>query len=326
MKSKLLAITLVIATYLSIYPFFSVAQSGQVKANGITIAYESFGAKDKPTILLISGTNGQLTLWPAAFCEGLAKKGYRVIRFDNRDIGLSTKFDKAGQPDWAAISKALQERTTPPLPYSLDDMAADAVGLLDALGIKKAHIVGVSMGAMIAQRVAYNHPEHTLSLASIAGGGGSPTFPMVAKPEVVGKIPPPGLPNDTTAYINREVVSRAALEGTVYKTDQKELLEEVKTDVTRAYYPDGLLRQGAASVAGFYAGRQEKLKTIKVPTVVIHGDEDPLVVVDAGKDVAANIPGSDFQLIKGMGHAISKPLFGTLIELITKNAALAQGK
>jgi pimeloyl-ACP methyl ester carboxylesterase len=130
-----------------------------VQANGITIAYESFGSKDSETILLIAGTNAQLSMWPVEFCNKLVKRGYRVICYDNRDIGLSTKFDKAGMPDWAAITKALQANKTPPLPYTLDEMATDAAALLNALGIKKAHIVGASMGGMIAQWVAYNYPE-----------------------------------------------------------------------------------------------------------------------------------------------------------------------
>lgn len=320
MKFRTIITTLLIIIYACVCPVLSHAQPEQVQANGITIAYESFGSPKNETILLISGTNAQLTMWPLEFCNALAKHGYRVIRFDNRDVGLSTKFDKAGMPDWTAISKAIQEKKAPPLPYTLDDMANDAVGLLDALGIKKAHIVGASMGAMIAQRVAYNHPEHTLSLASISAGGGNATFPLVAKPEVINKLPPPGNPNDTADYIKREILARTALAGDVYPTDQKKLLREIKADVARSYYPAGFMRQGAVSMAGFYAGRQDQLKTIKVPTVVIHGDQDPLVALDAGKDVAANIPGADFEIIKGMGHDLPAPLIDTLVDLIVKNA------
>ena len=300
------------------------AQPGQVQANGITIAYESFGSKNNETILLISGTNAQLTMWPIEFCNELANHGYRVIRFDNRDIGLSTKFDSAGMPDWVAIEKAIKEKKAPPIPYTLDDMADDAVGLLDALKIKKAHIVGASMGAMIAQRVAYNHPEHTLSLASISAGGGDTTFPLIAKPDVMSKIPPPGNPKDTASNIRREVQARTLLAGNVYPLNQQKLLEDVKADVARSYYPDGLMRQGAVSLAAFYTDRHQQLHTIKVPTVVIHGSEDPLVVPDAGKDVAANIPGADFEMIKGMGHDIPAPLINTLVELIVKNARKAK--
>lgn len=321
MKIRAILVTFSIVIYGYFYPVLSIAQSGQVQANGITIYYESIGAEESETILLISGTNAQLTMWPDNLCNGLAEHGYRVIRFDNRDIGLSTKFDKAGLPDWSAITKAFQENEPPPLPYTLDDMANDAVGLLNALGIKKAHIVGASMGGMIAQRVAYLHPEHALSLASISAGGGNATFPLVADPEVMNKLPQAGNPNDTTAHINREMQVRTALAGNVYPPDQKKLLREIKADVTRSYYPEDLLRQGAVSMAGFYAGRQEELKTIKIPTIVIHGDQDPLVTLDAGKDVASIIPGADFEIIKGMGHDLPAALTDTLVDLIVENAA-----
>lgn len=310
---------------LSVFCFAAIQQEGigqtrKVKANGIDIAYESFGPEGKETMLLISGTNRQLTMWPMEFCEKLVNRGYRVIRFDNRDVGLSTKFDKAGMPDWASISKALQEKSAPPLAYSLDDMADDAVALLKALGIEKAHIVGASMGGMIAQRVAYNHPEHTLSLTSIMAGGGNATFPLVARPDIVGKIPPPGNASDTAAYIERELQSEIILSGNTYRPDKVELLERVNADVARSYYPDGLMRQGAASLAGFYAGRQEHLKTIKVNAVIIHGDEDPLVPLEAGKDVATNISGSEFRIIKGMGHGMPEPFYDLIVDIIVRNA------
>jgi len=305
---------------------FGQTQTGQVRANGITIAYESFGPASNETILLISGTNAQLTMWPIDLCTQLVKRGYRVIRFDNRDVGLSTKLDKAGLPDWAGIIKALQEKTAPPLPYTLDDMAADAVGLLDALKIPKAHIVGASMGGMIAQRVAYNHPEHTLSLTSIMSGGGRPDFPVVAKPEVVGTIPPPGPPADTVAYINREIKSAIALAGTTYPLDSATVRKQVLAAVKRSYYPDGFGRQGAVSLAGFHAGRTDRLKTIRVPTLVIHGSADPLVTVDAGRDVAATIPGARFELIDGMGHGFPTPVLSRLAELLAANAAKASQK
>ncbi len=325
MKDKIILTSLLLLAGLFLSGH-SNAQPGQVKANGIKIAYESFGSKDDETIILIPGTNAQLTMYSPEFCNKLVSHGYRVIRFDNRDIGLSTKFDEAGVPDWAAISKALQQKTKPPLPYTLDDMADDAVGLLDALGIKKAHIVGASMGGMIAQRVAYNHPEHTLSLVSIMAGGGAATFPLVAKPDEIAKIPQTGVLNDTAAYIQRELKSMQILAGPIYTPDLAKLESYIKENVKRSYYPQGLLRQGAASLAGFYAGRQKKLNTIKVPTVVIHGDQDPLVAMDAGKDVAANIPGATFKILRGMGHDFPLQLIDTIVDLIVQNAAKAKTK
>ena len=319
------------ATILSIivtiifHPLVSVSQAGEVKANGITIAYESFGSPKNETILLISGTNAQLTMWPMEFCDGLVKRGYRVIRFDNRDIGLSTKFDSAGMPDWPGITKALQEKTPPPLPYTLDDMADDAVALLDSLGIKKAHVAGASMGGMIAQRIAYNHPEHTLSLASISAGGGDTTFPLIAKPDVINKIPQPPDPMDTAAYIKREMQTMTILAGPIYPPEPEKLAIYVKNNVKRSYYPDGFFRQGAVAMCGFYAGRQDKLKTIHVPAVVIHGSEDPVVAIEAGKNVADNIPGAKFELIKGMGHDLPSPLIDKLVDIIANNASRKNG-
>ena len=190
---------LAVLTTLSAAP---APQRGQVSVNGITVAYESSGAADRETILLIAGTGMQLTQWPAQFIEELVQRGFRVVAFDNRDGGLSTKFDGAGEPDYGAVVQAATTGKASPLPYTLYDMASDAVGLLDALHIKKAHIVGVSMGGMIAQIVASDHPEHTLSLTSIMATDGRPGLPIIAKPERMAKIPPPG-PSDDRQRLHR---------------------------------------------------------------------------------------------------------------------------
>src|SRR5262249_37872396 len=174
-------------------------QRGQARANGITIAYESFGPADRETVLLIMGNGTQLTAWPVELCEELVRRGYRVVIYDNRDVGLSTKFDHAGGPDVKAGIEARPAGKPPPPPHTLGDMAKDAVGLLDALGVKKAHIVGVSMGGMIAQLVAADHPEHTLSLTSIMSTSGKPGIPFPAKPEAVAKMPPPAPEGDAEA-------------------------------------------------------------------------------------------------------------------------------
>ncbi|QHV97625.1 alpha/beta fold hydrolase [Spirosoma endbachense] len=299
-------------------------QSGLASSNRITIAYERFGLPKNKAILLIAGTNNQLTAWPVSFCEQLARKGYQVIRFDNRDAGLSTKFTQATRPDWAAIGQAIQAKKPIPLLYTLDDMADDAAGLLDYLGIDKAHIVGVSMGGMIAQRVAYRHPNRVLSLVSIMAGGGKADFPLLAKPAVLASIPPPALPADTAAYTQREIKVFRALGGQAYKADSTQIRRQVEADIQRSFYPDGYERQGAASMAGFYAGREQQLQTIRVPTLVIHGSDDPLVVPDAGRNVAANIPNARFELIEGMGHLIAEPWLDQLAALILNNTDRAR--
>lgn len=299
----------------------SHSQAGLVNTNGITLAYEQFGSAKNEAILLIAGTNGQLTAWPASLCEYLARRGYQVIRFDNRDVGLSTKFPQAGLPDWAAIGLALQANRAPPVPYTLDDMADDAAGLLDALSIDKAHVVGASMGGMIAQRLAYNHPQRVLTLTSVMAGGGKAGFPLIAKPDALAGIPPPGPPADTAAYIRREVKSMLTLSGRAYPMDSLRLQASVEGDVRRSYYPEGLVRQGAASLAGFYAGREGQLRTIRVPTLVIHGSDDPLVTPEAGRDVASAVPNARFVLIEGMGHLIAPALSIRVADLILSNVA-----
>src|SRR5262245_6489621 len=269
---------------------------GQVKANGITIAYESFGPEDRETVLLSMGAGAPLTAWPVELCEELVKRGYRVIRYDNRDVGLSTRFDAAGTPDFAAIVPAAKAGKPAPLPYTLDDMARDAVGLLDALGIHKAHVVGPSLGGMIAQTLAADHPERTLSLTSIMATSGKPDLPLVAKPEALARIPPPAPEGDKKAYIERQIKLLQFIGSPRAPIDEKVLRQWVTRDVDRSYYPAGEARHAAASLFAVYEDRRPKLKTVKAPTVVVHGEDEPLVAVEAGRDVAANIPGAEFRL------------------------------
>ncbi|RZK46085.1 MAG: alpha/beta hydrolase [Pedobacter sp.] len=300
------------------------AQTGMAKVNGLDIAFKSYGSKNTETILLISGTNGQLTMWPPVFCEKLVAKGYRVIVFDNRDIGLSTKFDHMGLPDWYAITKAIENNERPMLAYSLDDMSKDATALLDYLRIPRAHIVGVSMGGMIAQRAAYYGNAHVLSLTSIMAGGGQASYALIAKPELLARVPAAGAPNDTAAYLQREIISMKVLAGDKYPPDTKKITAYIRANIKRSYHPNGLVRQGAASLAGYYAGRTAELKTIKVPTLVIHGTNDPIVPVEAGRDVAATVPGARFELIDGLGHDLPEKLYDRIVELIVENAKRVQ--
>src|SRR5262245_33201234 len=240
-------------------------RKGQVKANGITIAYESFGPEDRETVLLIMGVSAQLTLWPVEVCEELVKRGYRVIRYDNRDIGLSTRFDSAGMPDFTAVVAAAKAGKPAPLPYTLYDLAKDAVGLLDALGIKRAHIAGPSMGGMIAQIIAAEHPDRVLSLTSIMASSGKPGVPLLAKPEVLPKIPPPAPEGDKKAYIERQIKLLQLSGSPRAPIDEKILRAWVTRDVERSYHPAGEARHAAASLFAVYEDRRAKLKTIKVP-------------------------------------------------------------
>ncbi|MFN4230735.1 alpha/beta fold hydrolase [Parvibaculum sp.] len=296
----------------------------QVKANGITLEYESFGPQDRETILLIMGLGAQLTMWPTELCDELVKRGYRVIRYDNRDVGLSHKFDEHGMPDMAAIFGALMAGQPAQSPYSLDDMAADAVGLLDALGVKQAHIAGASMGGMIAQLVAANHPERTLSLTSIMSTTGNPEVPQ-GKPEAMAVLMTPAPEGDIPAAIERGILAWNTIGSPGYRTDDETLRQWVTRDVHRSLYPVGTARQMAAIVAN--GDRREKLKNIKVPAVVLHGVDDPLVPVEGGRDTAKSIPGAELREVPGMGHDFPLALvdtFADAIEAAAKRAAKAQ--
>lgn len=293
----------------------------QVQANGITVEYESFGPEDRETVLLIMGLGGQLTMWPTELCEELVRRGYRAVRFDNRDVGLSTKFDEAGMPDMAAIFGALMTGAKPAAPYALDDMAADAVGLLDALGVARAHIAGASMGGMIAQLVAANHPERALSLTSIMSTTGNPALPQ-AKPEAMEVLMSPAAPaGDWEAIAARGIKAWNTIGSPGYRTDEKTLREWELRDAKRSFYPVGVARQMAAIVAN--GDRREKLKNIRIPAVVLHGADDPLVPVEGGKDTAASIPGAELRIVPGMGHDFPISLVGTFADAITAAAARA---
>jgi pimeloyl-ACP methyl ester carboxylesterase len=280
----------------------AVGQTKKVRANGIDIAYESFGPEKGETILLTQGTGAQLTGWPQQLCEQLAREGYRVIRFDNRDVGLSSRLDSLGMPDWGSIFQKIGTCDVVKLPYTLHDMAKDAVGLMSALEIKKAHIVGASMGGAIAQLVAIHFPERTLSLTSIMASSGNPALPQ-GNPEVlkVMAIPPPDT-DDVEVLSNYLFTIYKALGSPAYPTEDNILKEMARKNIERCWYPIGLARQASAIIIGDHCDRREQLKKISVPVVVIHGEADPVVSVEAGREVAATIPNAKLITISGMGH------------------------
>jgi pimeloyl-ACP methyl ester carboxylesterase len=204
-------------------------------------------------------------------------------------------------------------------------MAKDAVGLLEALGVKKAHIVGVSMGGMIAQLVAADHPEHTLSLTSIMSTSGNPEVPFPAKPEALAKMPHSDPGGDEGAIVANAVKMIQVLAGPTYPPDDKRIRDLIARSMKRSADRAGMARHNALSALGLYEDRRAKLKTIKVPTVVVHGGEDPLMSVEGGKDTAANIPGAELRIIPGMGHDLPIPLVRTLADAITAAASRATG-
>jgi pimeloyl-ACP methyl ester carboxylesterase len=289
----------------------------RAKVNGIEIEYDVTGPADGEPLLLIMGLGAQMTRWPTAFVDKLAARGLRVIRFDNRDIGLSSKLDAEGLPDFMAMFKALGEGRKPDVPYLLDDMAADAVGLLGTLGIERAHIVGASLGGMLAQLVAADYPERTLSLTSIMSTTGNRELPP-ASPAAMAVLNDrgPDPTADLEAYLDHAIKGAVVVGSPGYPIDEAETRERLRNDFNRSYSPAGFQRQYAAAAAS--PDRRPKLATITAPTVVIHGASDPLVPLAGGQDTAANIPGAELIVVEGMGHDFPPPLFDTIVDGIMK--------
>ena len=285
----------------------------QTNVNGLNLEYDVRGRPGDPAILLIMGLGAQMIRWSPAFVDKIAARGLRVIRFDNRDIGLSEKCEAAGPPDMPAIIAALMAGKAVQAAYTLSDMAADAVGLLDALGVARAHIVGASMGGMIAQLVAADYPDRTLSLTSIMSTSGHPSLPR-ATPEAMAVLNErgPDPRTDLEGYLDHMVRGAKVIGSPGYPVADAELRAQFKSYFERCYYPLGFMRQYAAVVAS--PERRPKLTTIAAPTVVIHGADDPLVPVAGGRDTAAHIRGADLRVIPGMGHDIPLALYDTIVD------------
>ena len=267
-------------------------------ANGIQIEYETFGSPSARPLLLIIGLGGQMIHWDDDLCKDLAGRGHYIIRFDNRDVGLSTKFEAAGVPNRIEIFGKVMQGQKIQAPYTLDDMADDGVGLLDALGIRKAHICGMSMGGMIAQTITIRHPSRVLSLISIYSNTGNPELPQ-PKPEVMGPlITPP--PQEREANIEHMLGAFKIFAGPGFPMDEAWTRKIMAESYDRCFYPQGVARQLVAILA--HGNRKPALASVKVPTLVIHGTADPLVPVEGGKDTAQAIPGAELMLIEGMGH------------------------
>lgn len=272
----------------------------QVAANGIQIEYETFGDPDSPPLLLIIGLSLQLIDWDEELCRQLAQRGHYVIRFDNRDTGLSSKLEDAGVPDIPGVIEGLMRGEPVDLPYTIEDMAADAVALLDALGIEKAHICGMSMGGMIAQTIALEYPERVLSLISIYSGTGDPKEPR-GGPEMMEFLATPP-PEDREAYIEHALRGNDLMSGPGFPCDPEQVRGRAAWAYDRCYYPEGAARQLAAIIG--QRNRRPVLASLRVPTLVIHGSDDPVVPVGCGRLTASAIPGAKLMIIEGMGHDI----------------------
>ncbi len=284
-------------------------------ANGISIEYDTFGDASNPTILLVMGFASQMTMWAPEFCEQLASRGFQVIRFDNRDVGLSTKLDDAPPPDLAKAFAGDFSSAS----YTLWDMADDAMGLLDHLGIAKAHIVGASMGGMIAQAIAIKHPSRVLSLTSIMSTTGDPNVGQ-ATPEAMAALMSPPATNRQEA-IERGQATWKIIGSPAYPTPPEVVAERVGSDYDRAYHPLGVARQLLAILAT--GDRTEALRKLDVPTLVIHGENDPLVTVSGGKATAEAIPGAKLLTFPGAAHDFPPELYDAWIDAIVENTRRA---
>ncbi|KPK16645.1 MAG: hypothetical protein AMJ62_04680 [Myxococcales bacterium SG8_38] len=291
----------------------------QLKANGLDIEYDTFGDPRGDPMLLIMGLGTQMVAWPPAFCDALAEAGHFVVRFDNRDVGLSTKLDGVKAP--GALRFLLHRMFGLPLraPYTLEDMAADAVGVLDALDIGAAHVVGASMGGMIAQIMAASHPVRVKTLTSIMASSGDPDLPG-ARPEIRKHLfsarPKSNGREDLIAYV---LESFRLLMSPEYPRTDEELRPLIDESLERSHYPEGFKRQLAAIVAD--GSRAERLSAVEAPTLVIHGKEDPLIPVDGGFRTALHIRGARLELIDGMGHDLPPSLLAPIASMITRHAA-----
>ena len=270
----------------------------RITANGIEIEYEDTGPRSGTPLLFINGFGSQMTSWPVEFHQALEAKGLRVIRFDNRDVGLGQKWHGI-IPDLKSVMTAMREGKKPDVPYTLNDMAADAAGLLTALGIETAHISGCSMGGMIAQLAVLNHPEKARSLISIFSTTSDPSLPP-SSPEAMAALTTPAPATDRETVIAHSLKGRRAYASTAWPFDEARLAKLIGANYDRMFYPEGSARQYAAIMVS--PPRTERLKSLKLPTLVLHGSADTLLRPQAGRHTAECIAGSEFHEIEGWGH------------------------
>jgi pimeloyl-ACP methyl ester carboxylesterase len=288
---------------------------GKAQVGQIELAYETFGDPSDPTMLLVMGLGAQLLLWDEGLCELLAGRRFHVVRFDNRDVGLSTKLEDAPTPD---IGAALAGDTSS-IAYTLEDMADDAVGLLDQLGVERAHVVGASMGGMIAQAMAIRNPERLLSLTSIFSTTGARSVGQPLDEALAVLLAP--APADRESYVEFHVKVARTIGSPKYPTGEQRLRERAGQIFDRSHYPQGMARQLVAILSA--SDRSGALGSVQVPTLVIHGKDDPLVQFTGGEATARAIPGAELLAIDGMGHDLPEELWSRFVDAIVANAERA---
>jgi pimeloyl-ACP methyl ester carboxylesterase len=287
-------------------------------ATGMELEYETFGSPADPALLLVMGFGAQLTLWPEELCQGLADKGFFVVRYDNRDCGLSTKLDGVAVDPMAVMAAAMSGQAIPPVPYTLSDMAADGIGLLDALGLARAHVVGASMGGMVVQTMAIEHAERLASMTSVMSTTGEPEYGQPDPEAIAALLMPP--PTDRAAFI--EASTRYLVFASKRYRDPEETKARAARDFDRSFYPEGSARQLAAIAAS--GSRGARLPDVRVPTLVIHGRDDTLINPSGGARTAELIPGAHYLLVADMGHDLPLPLVPLLVDVIAAHARLAE--
>jgi pimeloyl-ACP methyl ester carboxylesterase len=292
------------------------------RANGIDICYEIFGDAKAEPMLLIMGLGAQMVLWDDPFCERLAERGFRVIRFDNRDIGQSSKMSGGKRLTPLELLKLRLLRIPVAAPYKLYDMAVDTIALMDTLSIRRAHLVGASMGGMIAQEIAITFPERVLSLTSIMSTTGNPKVPPPSREAAAMLMAPP--PKTREEYIARFQQTWKMLRVGSFPEDEALDVSRAERCFSRGLNPAGVGRQLRAILAS--GSRKARLAQVKAPTLVIHGTVDPLVRPEGGKDTAASIPGAKLLMIEGMGHALPIPMWPQVIDTIDSHARGAAAK
>lgn len=297
-------------------------RSGMAKVGDIELCYEDWGDKNAPAFLLIMGLGAQMLLWPDDLCRQLVQKGYRVIRFDNRDIGLSSKIKIKSAPmhdlvRMGRFSLGLKS----PSPYTLYDMAADAIGLLDYLGIKKAHVAGASMGGMIAQILAGQHPERVRSLAVIFSSTNQPFLPPPKPSAIAPLMKGPGKGATEEEQVAHSIKLFSLIGSPAYPAPHAEREDFARRMYRRSHHPAGVKRQFMAVLSS--GSLRQVAKKIRTPTVVIHGDRDPLVRPFCGRAVAWAIQDARLHMLPGMGHDLPAELLPTIIGLLHENACKA---
>jgi len=288
----------------------------RAQANGIELEYETFGDPGDPAILLVMGLGIQLLGWDEKFCRMLVERGFFVIRYDNRDVGLSSKMEDAPIPDLFALIAGDASSAA----YTIDDMTEDAAGLLDALGIAAAHVVGISMGGMIAQALAINHPERVLSLTSIMSTTGDRNVGQPRETALPALISPS--PADRDGFIEYQLGLFRLIGSPGYPADEDRIRGVIAASYDRMNYPIGFMRQLAGVTAS--PDRTQALGSVQVPTLVIHGEDDPLIQVSGGEATAKAVPGAKLVKIPGMGHDFPPQLWPTFVDAIVENAERAR--